>query len=69
MESMLFRNPRALSSAIATLGLQQPWAFGFLNSVDPLVSASNYYLEARAKPHKTQVQSTWVLGGFAHVGL
>ena len=44
MGSTLFRNPRALSSALATLGSPQPWALGFLNSVDPLVSASNYYV-------------------------
>ena len=42
--SMLFRNPRALSSALAPLGSPQPWALGFLNSVDPLVLASNYYI-------------------------
>ena len=44
MGSMLFRNPRALSSALAMLGLPQPWALGFLNSGDPFVSASEYYL-------------------------
>ena len=38
------RNPRALSSALATLGSPQPWALGFLNSEDPFVSASKYYL-------------------------
>ena len=40
----IYRNPRALSSALATLGTLQPRALGFLNRVVPLVSASNYYL-------------------------
>ena len=44
MGSTRFRNPRALSSALASLGTLQPWALGFLNRIDPLVSASNYYL-------------------------
>ena len=35
---------RALSSTLATLGLLQPQALGFLNRVDPSDSASNYYL-------------------------
>ena len=45
MGSTGFRNPRALSSALAVLGTPQPRAFGFLNPVDPLVAVSNYYLE------------------------
>ena len=45
MGSTLFRNPRALSSALATLGSPQSWALGFLNSVDPLVLPSNYYVD------------------------
>ena len=44
MGSTRFRNPQALSSALASLGTLQPRAFGFLNRVDPLVSASNLYL-------------------------
>jgi len=44
MESTLFRNPQALSIALAPLGSPKPQALWFLNSVDPLVSASNYYL-------------------------
>ena len=36
MGSMGGRNPRALSSALAILGTLQPWALGFLHSVDPL---------------------------------
>ena len=40
-----FRNPPALSSVLAALGTLQLRAVGFLNRVDPLVSASNYYLE------------------------
>ena len=44
MGSARFRNPQALSSALASLGTLQPRAFGFLNRVDPLVSASNLYI-------------------------
>ena len=44
MRFKLFSNPQALSSTLAMLGLPQPQALGFLNSVDPLASASNYYL-------------------------
>ena len=36
MGSTRFRNPQALSSALASLGMLQPQAFGFL---DPLVLA------------------------------
>ena len=46
MGSTRFRNPQALSSALASLGTLQPRAFGFLNRVDPLVSASNLYVGA-----------------------
>ena len=42
--STVFRNPQALSSALAALGTLQPRAFRFLNTVDPLVSVSNYYI-------------------------
>ena len=42
MVSMLFRDPRALSSTLASLGM--PWAFGSLNHIETLESASNYYL-------------------------
>ena len=45
MGSKLFRNPQALSSALAALGTLQPRAFVFLNNLDPLDSASNYYLD------------------------
>ena len=41
MGSMRIRNLQALSSALASLRTLQPWGFGFLNHVDPLVSASN----------------------------
>ena len=44
MGSTLFRDPQALSSALAALGMLQPRAFGSLNRVDPLDSVSNYYL-------------------------
>ena len=45
MGSTRFRNPPALSSVLAALGMLQLRAVGFLNRVDPLVSASNYYIE------------------------
>ena len=37
---------QALSSALATLGSLQPRALGFLNSVDPSDSVSNYYVKS-----------------------
>ena len=40
MGSMLFRDPQALSSALALLGTLQPRAFGSLNRIDPLDSVS-----------------------------
>ena len=45
MGSTVFRNPRALSSALAALGTLQPRALGFLNTVDPLDTVSNCYIE------------------------
>ncbi len=45
MVSTLFRDPPALSSTLASLGMLQPRAFGSLNRVETLDSASNYYLE------------------------
>ena len=45
MVSMLFRDPQARSSALAALGTLQPRAFGSLNRVETLDSASNYYLD------------------------
>ena len=45
MVSTLLRDPQALSSALAALGMLQPRAFGSPNRVDPLDSVSNYYLE------------------------
>ena len=47
MVSTLFRDPRAQSSALAVLGTLQPRAFGSLNRVETLDSASNYYIVAR----------------------
>ena len=44
MGSTLFRDPQALSSALAALGMLQPRAYGSLNRVDPLDSVSNYHL-------------------------
>ena len=41
MVSTLFRDPQVRSSALSTL---QPRAFGSLNRVETLDSASNYYL-------------------------
>ena len=46
MGSTRFRNPRALSSALASLGTLQPRALGFLNPVDPMDSMSNLYIES-----------------------
>ena len=40
----LFRDPQARSSALAALGTLQPRAFGSLNRVETLDSASNYYI-------------------------
>ena len=45
MGSTLFRDPQARSSALAPLGTPQPRAFGSLNRVDPLDSASNLYID------------------------
>ena len=44
MVSMFFRDPQALSSTLASLGTLQPRAFGSLNQVETLNSASNYYV-------------------------
>ena len=45
MGSTRFRIPPALSSVLAALGTLQLRAVGILNRVDPLVSASNLYVE------------------------
>ena len=42
MVTKLIRNPQALSSALAMLGMLQPRALRFLNSLVTLVLASNY---------------------------
>ena len=47
MGSTRFRNPRALSSALASLGTLQPRALGFLNRVDPMDSMSNLYIASQ----------------------
>ena len=44
MVSTLFRDPQARSSAFAALRTPQPQAFGSLNRVETLDSASNYYV-------------------------
>ena len=43
MVSTLFRDPQALSSALASLGTLQPWDFGSLNHVETLDSAFIIY--------------------------
>ena len=48
MVSTLFRDPQAQSSALAALGMLLPRAFGSLNRVETLDSASNYYLRLYA---------------------
>ena len=45
MGSTVFRNSRALSSALAALGTLQARALGFLITVDPLDTVSNCYIE------------------------
>ena len=45
MVSMLFRDPQALSSDLILPSSLQPRAFGSLNHVETLDSASNHYLE------------------------
>ena len=52
MGSTRFRNPRALSSALASLGTLQPRALGFLNPVDPMDSMSNLYVDQQPRPLK-----------------
>ena len=44
MVSTLFRDPQAQSSALAAFGTPQSRAFGSLNRVETLDSASNYYV-------------------------
>ena len=45
MVSTFFRDPQALSSALTVLGTLHTQAFGFLNRIETLDSASNYYVE------------------------
>ena len=52
MGSTLFRDPQALSSTLASLGMLQP-----LNRVDPLDSVSNYYVICTAAPLASQSES------------
>ena len=49
MGSTRFRIPPALSNVLAALGTLQLRAGGILNRVDPLVSASNLYLQEKNK--------------------
>ena len=58
MGSTVFRIPRALSSALALLGTLQPRALGFQNTVDPLDTVSNCYIETQGEietPHCTNI--------------
>ena len=53
-----------ISSTLAALGTLQPRAFRFLNTVDPLVSVSNYYLvngisSKVFSEHIPDIQCTW----------
>ena len=48
MVSTLLRDPQARSSALAALGTLQPRAFGSLNRIETLDSASNYYIETNS---------------------
>ena len=57
MGSTLFRDPQALSSALAALGMLQPRAFRSLNRVDPLDSVSNYYLLHKVWPNKSNIST------------
>ena len=52
MGSTRFRIPPALSSVLAVLGTLQLRAVGILNRVDPLVSASNLYVDSESDPNK-----------------
>ena len=54
MGSTVFRNPWALSSALAVLGTLQPRALGFLNTVDPLDTVSNCYTVHVFSRHNVQ---------------
>ena len=47
--STVFRDPQALGSALAALGSLQPRAFWSLNTVDPSVLLSNYYLDTETE--------------------
>ena len=60
MGSTRFRIPLALSSVLAALGTLQLRAVGILNRVDPLVSASNLYLESDSS---ASPEPRWVPGG------
>ena len=62
MVSTLFRDPQALSSALATLGTLQPQAFGSLNRVETLDSASNYYVGTAIFPYEVFGRVRWTGG-------
>ena len=55
MVSTLFRDPQALSSDLASLGTLQPRAFGSLNRVETLDSASNYYICNSCRCHTSSL--------------
>ena len=50
MGSTLFRNPWALSNALAALGSLRPQVLGFLNHIDPSDSASSYCIDPTRCP-------------------
>ena len=55
----LFRNPRALSSALSALATLQPRALGFLNSLVTLVLASNYYVANLVTSYQVTLKFTY----------
>ena len=55
----LFRNPWALSIALATIGMLHSRALGFLNSLFTLVLASNYYLAIIFLKVQTSMRSSY----------
>ena len=61
MGSMVFRNPQALSSALAAFGTLQPRALGFLNTVDPLDTVSNCYIQNDLRCKRSRFMYTYIL--------
>ncbi len=63
MGSTWFRNPQALSSALALARAPQARAFGFLNHIDPLASVPNYYLALIRFSKSVLATHAWFLHG------